>query len=129
MRTALQLIEDYYDPNPAAPDKTYAKRGAFLKDVPFDPMGFGVPPSTVPATDTAQLLALIVAQKVLEDASNGDLGRIDRSRTSVILGVTSAQELLASMVGRLQRHFIWLWVVMPDRSHITIFPLMQNFVC
>ena len=101
------LIEDYYDPNPAAPDKTYAKRGAFLKDVPFDPMGFGVPPSTVPATDTAQLLALIVAQKVLEDASNGDLGRIDRSRTSVILGVTSAQELLASMVGRLQRP-VWV---------------------
>ncbi len=24
------LIEDYYDPNPAAKDKTYAKRGGFL---------------------------------------------------------------------------------------------------
>ncbi|HUP23082.1 MAG TPA: SDR family NAD(P)-dependent oxidoreductase [Thermoanaerobaculia bacterium] len=96
------LIEDYYDPNPAAPDKTYARRGAFLGDVPFDAMGWGVPPNILPATDTAQLLALIVANKVLEDACAG--GRqLDRSRTSVILGVTSGQELLGSMVSRLQR--------------------------
>lgn len=36
------LIDDYYDPNPMAPDKTYAKRGAFLDDVPFDPMAWGL---------------------------------------------------------------------------------------
>ena len=51
------LIEDYYDPDPKAPDKTYAKRGAFVPAVDFDPMAWGVPPSTVPATDTCQLLA------------------------------------------------------------------------
>ena len=101
------LIDDYYDPNPAAPDKTYAKRGAFLTEVDFDPVAFGVPPSAVPATDTSQLLALIVAQKVLEDACRGDFQKLDRSRTSVILGVTSAQELLASMVSRLQRP-VWV---------------------
>ena len=59
------LIEDYYDPDPKAPDKTYAKRGGFLSPVSFDPLEFGVPPSIVPATDTSQLLALIVAQRVL----------------------------------------------------------------
>ena len=77
------LIEDYYDPDPAAPDKTYCKRGAFLSPVDFDPMEFGVPPSIVPATDTAQLLALIVAQKVLEDASQGQFAAMDRERISV----------------------------------------------
>ncbi|MEM6296771.1 MAG: beta-ketoacyl synthase N-terminal-like domain-containing protein, partial [Myxococcota bacterium] len=97
------LIEDYYDPDPSVPDKTYARRGAFLPDVDFDAMRWGVPPSIVPETDTSQLLALIVAQKVLEDASRGDLDGLDRSRTSVILGVTSGQELLGSMVSRLQR--------------------------
>ena len=93
-------VEDYYDADPKAPDKTYAKRGAFLPDVPFDAMGFGVPPSILPATDTSQLLALIVAKMVLDDV--GKSGE-DLSRTSVILGVTGAQELLGSLVSRLQR--------------------------
>ncbi|WP_437836304.1 SDR family NAD(P)-dependent oxidoreductase [Sorangium sp. So ce1153] len=97
------LIEDYYDPDPSAPDKTYAKRGAFLKNVPFDPLEWGVPPSIVPATDTTQLLSLIVAKRVLEDAAQGQFESMDRERMSVILGVTSAQELLASMVSRIQR--------------------------
>ena len=100
-------IEDYYDPDPAAPDKTYAKRGGFLPKVDFDALGWGVPPSQLPATDTSQLLALIVAQQVLQDAARGQFEAMDRSRISVILGVTSAQELLFSMVSRLQRP-VWL---------------------
>ncbi|HHH31426.1 MAG TPA: 3-oxoacyl-ACP reductase, partial [Polyangiaceae bacterium] len=100
------LVEDYYDPDPSAPDKTYANRGAFLPEVDFDPMHWGVPPSTVQATDTCQLLALIVAQRVLSDAARGQFDYADRDRMSVILGVTSSQELLGSMVSRLQRP-IW----------------------
>ncbi len=101
------LISDYYDPDPSKPDKTYAKRGGFLGAVDFDAMGWGVPPSIVPETDTSQLLALIVAQKVLEDASAGAPDTLDRSRMSVILGVTSGQELMGSMVSRLQRP-VWV---------------------
>jgi acyl transferase domain-containing protein len=96
-------IEDYYDADPGAPDKTYARRGGFLSPVDFDALGWGVPPSTLPATDTAQLLALVVAQSVLQDAAREQFEQIDRSRISVILGVTSAQELLFSLVSRLQR--------------------------
>ena len=101
------LIDDYYDPDPKALDKTYAKRGGFLPNVDFDPLEFGVPPSIVPATDSAQILALIVAQKVLEDAAQGQFSKMDRERISVLLGVTSAQELLGSMVSRLQKP-VWL---------------------
>jgi acyl transferase domain-containing protein len=100
------LKEDYYDPDPAVPDKTYAHRGAFLDPVPFDPLEWGVPPSIVPATDTTQLLALVVAKQVLEDATRGRWPNVDKERTSCILGVTSAQELLGTMVSRLQ-HPIW----------------------
>jgi acyl transferase domain-containing protein/acyl carrier protein len=101
------LVEDYYDPDPSAPDKTYAKRGAFLDPIDFDALGWGVPPSTIPATDTAQLLALVVAQQVLQDALREQFETADRSRVSVILGVTSAQELLSTMTSRLQRP-VWV---------------------
>ena len=46
-------------------------------------------------------------QQVLKDAARGQFEAMDRSRISVILGVTSAQELLFSMVSRLQRP-VWL---------------------
>jgi acyl transferase domain-containing protein/NADP-dependent 3-hydroxy acid dehydrogenase YdfG/acyl carrier protein len=101
------LVEDYYDPDPRAVDKTYCKRGAFLSSVDFDPMEFGIPPSILPATDTTQILALVVAQQVLEDASQGQFAAMDRERISVVLGVTSGQQLLGSMNSRLQKP-IWL---------------------
>lgn len=101
------LVEDYYDPDPTALDKTYCKRGAFLPSLNFDPVEFGVPPSIMPMTDSSQILALIVAQQVLEDASQGQFASMDRERISVVLGVTSGQQLLGSMVSRLQRP-IWL---------------------
>ena len=100
------LIEDYYDPDPKAPDMTYARRGAFLPDVDFDALGWGIPPSIMPATDTSQLLALMVAKRVLEDVAQGPYTNLDLSRTSVILGVTSAQELLGEVNNRLQ-HPVW----------------------
>ncbi|MGA3360715.1 MAG: SDR family oxidoreductase [Solirubrobacteraceae bacterium] len=100
-------LEDHYDPDPAAPDRTYARRGAFLSDVEFDPLEWGIPPSTLPATDTSQLLALIVAERVLADATAGRYREMDRSRVSVILGVTGGQELLGAMVSRLQRP-VWI---------------------
>jgi acyl transferase domain-containing protein/NADP-dependent 3-hydroxy acid dehydrogenase YdfG len=97
------LIDDYYDANPAAPDKTYGKRGGFLSPRAFDPLGFGVPPAQMPATDTAQLLALIVAKEALEQARGSTLKGLDPERTSVVLGVASATELVAHMSNRLQR--------------------------
>ncbi|MFE3824833.1 SDR family NAD(P)-dependent oxidoreductase [Streptomyces sp. NPDC059092] len=98
------LVEDHYDPDPAAPDKTYARKGAFLPDVDFDPMAYGVPPTSLSATDTSQLLALMVADQVLTDA--GGLSGMDRDRVGVVLGV-SALELLPHMYGRTERP-VWL---------------------
>ena len=100
------LISDYYDPDPARPGKTYAKRGGFLPPIDFDPLEFGIPPNNLPSTDTAQLLALIAARWTLQDAFGPNLDGFDRRRTSVILGVASATELVATMSGSLQRP-IW----------------------
>ncbi|MGE3933042.1 MAG: beta-ketoacyl synthase N-terminal-like domain-containing protein, partial [Rhodospirillaceae bacterium] len=101
------LAEDYFDPDPAAVDKTYCKRGAFLAPTPFSPVEFGIPPAALPATDTSQLLALIVAQQALGDAFAGREARIPRERTCVILGATSGQELLVQASSRLQKP-VWL---------------------
>src|SRR6266702_2102235 len=50
------------------PAMTYARRGGFLDPYPFPPGAFGIAPNDLEATDTSQLLALVVAQKALEDA-------------------------------------------------------------
>ncbi|NQX57963.1 type I polyketide synthase [Paenibacillus qinlingensis] len=99
------LIDDYYDPDPTAPDKTYCKRGGFISDVTFNPVEFAMPPHNLKATDTSQLLALIVAKKVLEDACQSQFSRINRDRTSVILGVASATELVVHLGSRIQRPY------------------------
>jgi acyl transferase domain-containing protein/acyl carrier protein len=96
-------LDDYYDPSPRTPDKVYARRGGFLPDIDFSPMDFGIPPNVLPATDTAQLLGLRVAQQVLEDAAGGDFSRIDRERISVILGASGGTEMTTYMSGSLQR--------------------------
>ncbi|MEQ9072548.1 MAG: SDR family NAD(P)-dependent oxidoreductase, partial [Sandaracinaceae bacterium] len=101
------LVEDYYDPDPKAPDKIYVDKGGFLGDVDFDPMKWGVPPSIVPATDSTQLLALVVAERTLRDAFDDAALAELRDTTSVILGVTSAQKLLGEMNSRLQRP-VWV---------------------
>ena len=93
--------EHYYDPDPKKPDMTYCKRGAFLPEVPFDSLAYGMPPSLLSSTDTSQLLGLLVARTTLDDATGGRLDEIDRSRISVLLGVTSGQELFGQMAARL----------------------------
>ena len=95
------LVDDYYDADPKAPGKTYSKAGAFLKDVPFDPVAYGLPPNVLPATDIAQLLALLLARQVLEDCSGGQIAKLKLDTTSVILGVASATEMISSMSGLL----------------------------
>jgi PfaD family protein len=94
-------LADFYDADPKSPDRTYAKRGAFLPTTSFDPTEFGIPPAILEATDTSQLLALVVARMALEDAGYGEDVAWNRARASVLLGVTGTQELVISLGARL----------------------------
>jgi len=96
-------LSDYFDPDPKAPDKIYTTRGAFLPPIVFDPLKNGIPPSMLSSTDSSQLLGLLVARATLEDAYDGRFEAADKSRISVILGVTGGQELFGQMAARLQR--------------------------
>ena len=95
------LPEEHYDKNPKRPDMTYARRGGFLLPVDFDPSEFGLAPNALEATDSAQLLGLLAAKMALEDAGYGPGREFDRSRVSVILGVTGALELVIPLGARL----------------------------
>lgn len=103
--------EDYFDADPSQPDMTYATRGGFLEAIDFDPLRYGINPNNIEATDTTQLLGMVAADQALRDAgyqpTADDEGRpLDRARTSVILGVTGALELVIPLGARLG-HPIW----------------------
>ncbi|MGD2178077.1 MAG: beta-ketoacyl synthase N-terminal-like domain-containing protein, partial [Anaerolineae bacterium] len=77
----------YFDPDRKARDKIYSRWGAFIDEVPFDPVEYGLAPNSLSSIDPMQLLALKAARMALQDA--GYLARaFDRRRTSVILGAS-----------------------------------------
>jgi acyl transferase domain-containing protein/NADP-dependent 3-hydroxy acid dehydrogenase YdfG len=95
-------VDDFYDPDPAAPDKTYARRGAFLPEIQFDPLAHGLPPATLAALDPGQLMGLVVADQLLADLDDGLAGPLERERVSVILG-SSTLSRVGTMDARIQR--------------------------
>jgi acyl transferase domain-containing protein len=101
------LAEDYHDADAGKPGKVCAKRGAFLPEVDFDPLEFGIPPKLLASIDTVQLLSLLTAKKLLERVSSFQQGRVDRKRTSVILGVGGGTELVEEMSAKIQRP-VWV---------------------
>ena len=96
---------DFFNADPKAPDLTYARRGGFLPTVNFNPMEYGIAPKDIEATDTTQLFGMVAAKQALADAGYADKP-FNRERTSVILGVTGALELVIPLGARLG-HPIW----------------------
>ncbi|MEL4246683.1 SDR family NAD(P)-dependent oxidoreductase [Shewanella xiamenensis] len=93
-------IDDYYDVDKSKADKSYCKRGGFMPEVDFNPMEFGLPPNILELTDSSQLLSLVVAKEVLQDANLPD--NYDRDRIGITLGIGGGQKLSHSLNARLQ---------------------------
>ena len=83
----------YYDPDPAAPDKTYSKIGGWVREHAWDPMKWRlpIPPRVANAMDTAQQWAIGCTREALEDYGYPKRA-IDTDRTAVILGNAMAGE-------------------------------------
>ena len=94
-------VEDYHRLDPKSPDMTYGKRGGFLSEIPFNPMDYNIPPATLEAIDSSQLLGLVATGQALKDAGYGADRNFDRDRVSVILGVTGTLELVIPLAARL----------------------------
>jgi malonyl CoA-acyl carrier protein transacylase len=103
---------DYFDEDKSAADMTYGKRGGFINPMDFNPLLYGLSPNNIEATDTTQLLGMMIARQALLDAGYstgkdaGDGREFDRDRTSVILGITGTLELVIPLGARLG-HPIW----------------------
>ncbi|MEV2220344.1 SDR family NAD(P)-dependent oxidoreductase [Nocardia vinacea] len=99
--TSRWSLDDYFDADPDAPDKTYSRRGAFLPDIDFDPLEFGLPPNQLEVTSTMQTLSLGVARDLLIDAGAVDSAWYDPGKTGVVLGTTGPVPLMHPLAARL----------------------------
>ena len=84
--------DDYYDADPAAPDKTYSKIGGWVRGFNFDWKRHHIPPRVASAMDEAQQWAVTIAAEALADY--GWPSRpLDTERCGVVLGTAMGGEL------------------------------------
>ncbi len=83
----------FYDPDPAVPDKTYTKIGAFVEGYCLDPFSLGLvlPPRVLETLDPVQHWAIAASHQALSDYG-WPAKALDGERTAVILGNSNAGE-------------------------------------
>ncbi len=83
----------YYDPDPAAPDKTYSKIGGWVQEYDWNPLQWRLPlpPRVVNAMDDTQKWAVVCTRAALEDYGYPKRP-LNAERTAVILGNAMAGE-------------------------------------
>ncbi len=96
----------YYDPDPKAPDKTYSKIGAWVREYPWEPVKWklALPPRVIDAMDGGQKWALACTREALEDYGYPKRS-LDADRTAVILG---------NAMGGEQHYFTSLRIYFPE---------------
>lgn len=82
----------YCDEKREAKDRIYAKWGAFLEEIPFDPIRYGMPPNSLHSIEPLQLLTLEAVRLALDDAGYATRP-FDREHTSVILGISGVGDV------------------------------------
>ncbi|MFE0021240.1 SDR family NAD(P)-dependent oxidoreductase [Amycolatopsis sp. NPDC059021] len=75
-----------------ADGQSASKWGGFLPPLDFDPLAYGIPPTSMGSIDPAQLVSLEMARRALVDAGYGE-GGFDREHTSVIFGAEAGGDL------------------------------------
>ena len=76
-------LDDYWSPDPAAPDRFYARKAAVIEGFDFDRVKYKIAGSTYRSTDMTHWLALDTAARALEDAGFADGEGLPRASTAV----------------------------------------------
>lgn len=75
----------YFDEDKKARDKIYSRWGGFLDDMSFDPLKYGIPPTSLSSIEPLHLMTLEVVSAALKDAGY-ETKEFLREKTSVIIG-------------------------------------------
>ncbi|MGW0392215.1 type I polyketide synthase [Streptomyces sp. NPDC003042] len=99
-------LDDYYDPDPAVPDRFYARNAAVIDGYSFDRVAHRIAGSTYRSTDLTHWLALDTATAALADAGYPAGEQLPRPRTGVVVGNTLTGEFSRANVMRLRWPYV-----------------------
>nr|VFJ45201.1 MAG: thioester reductase domain-containing protein [Candidatus Kentron sp. DK] len=93
-------IDAWFDPDPEAPGKIYAREGGFLSDIDqFDPGFFGISPREAVDMDPQQRLLLEVAWEALENAGRVP-GELTNRAVGIFIGISQMEYGVLMASGR-----------------------------
>ncbi|MFD3659485.1 SDR family NAD(P)-dependent oxidoreductase [Streptomyces sp. NPDC058659] len=98
--------EDYYSPDPTAPDRHYTRKAAVLEGFEFDRVRHRIAGSTFRATDMTHWLALDTVAQALEDAGFPDGTGLPAPTTGAVLGNSLTGEFSRANLMRLRWPYV-----------------------
>lgn len=99
-------LDDYWSPDPSAPDRFYARNAAVLEGYTFDRISYKVAGSTFRSTDMTHWLALDTAAQALADAGYPGAVGLPNERTSVVVGNTLTGDMTRANTMRLRWPYV-----------------------
>ena len=99
-------MEDYYSPDPAAPDRFYTQKAAVIEGFEFDRVKYRVAGSTYRSTDMTHWLALDTAARALADAGFAEGNGLNRQATGVVIGNSLTGEFSRASIMRLRWPYV-----------------------
>jgi enediyne polyketide synthase len=99
-------LEDYWSPDPTAPDRFYARNAAVIEGFEFDRVKYKIAGSTFRTTDMTHWLALDTAAQALADAGFPEGDGLPKTGTAVIIGNSLTGEFTRANLMRLRWPYV-----------------------